>query len=90
MELNCGDILPFMLENVTAYICHSSCFGLLISGKPAPVIVYCEVHCHRCQLSSNVQDSPRFKSFVLESLMTYHFPIVCPDDDAGPSFMQLC
>ncbi len=34
-----------MLENVTAYICHSNCFGLLISGKPAPLIVYCEVHC---------------------------------------------
>ncbi len=44
--------MPFMLENVTTYICHSSCFGLLISGKPAPVIVY-----HQ---SSNVQqDSQR-------------------------------
>ncbi len=40
VELNCRDILPFMLENVTAYICHSSCFGLLISGRPAPVIVF--------------------------------------------------
>jgi len=38
------------------------------------------------------RDSPGFKSFVLESLMTYNFPIVCPDDDddAGPGFMQLC
>ncbi len=40
VELNCLDILPFMLENVTAYICRSNCFGLLISGRPAPVIVF--------------------------------------------------
>ncbi len=36
VELNCRDIVTFMLENVMAYIRHSSCFGLLISGKPAP------------------------------------------------------